>query len=82
MSKCRPTMGNGGKKLLDKGVTLEEIYVKTPNGKIAKKGEEERYVVIKIPYESLKNEPEVQIAFQDLVFISTESDEDGDNKKE
>ena len=80
MSKCRPTVGTGAQKLLDKGVSIEEIYVKTPNGKIAPRGEEERFVVIKISYESLKNEPEVQIAFQDLVFIATEPDKDEDDK--
>lgn len=72
MSKCRPTTGSGLVKLLDKGVTLEEIYVKTPNKMVAERGSEERFVVIKIPYESLKNDPDVQITFQDLVYIATE----------
>lgn len=70
MSKCRPEPTGGGGKLLEKGVILEEALQKTKNGKIVPKEEEVRYVVLRIPYELLKNDPETQIAFKDIVHIS------------
>ena len=65
MSKCRPGVGGKMEALLSKGVTLEDHTV-TSSGK-----EPQRTVVIRIPYQALLNDPEVQTVFQGIVGIST-----------
>ena len=70
MSKCRPGVGTAGKILLEKGVILEEALHKTRRGKIVMQEDEVRYVVLKIPYELLKNDKETQIAFNDIIHIT------------
>lgn len=50
---------------------LEETYSRIKNGEIISQEEATRYVVIKIPYDLLKNDSETQITFKDIIHIST-----------
>ena len=59
MSKCKPTQGIKLQELSDKGVSMHDEVI-----------EGTRFVSIKVPYESLRDDKQVQIAFQDLVSIA------------
>jgi hypothetical protein len=65
MSKCKPTPKDELKALEAVGVTMTDTTE-------TRKGVTSRFVTIKIPYEALRDNKDVQIAFQDIVFISTE----------
>lgn len=71
MSKCRPTPDPKLIGIIKKGVMLEETYSRIKNGEIISQEEATRYVVIKIPYDLLKNDSETQITFKDIIHIST-----------
>lgn len=63
MSKCKPGGSDILRALAPKGVVLEDTTDRISGT---------RYVVIKIPYEILRDDPDTQRAFQDLVTITTE----------
>lgn len=67
MSKCKPTETLTLAELFSKGVRLEDVTERS-----------ERYVVIKIPYEALLKDPDVQRVFQEIVTISS-TEEEGEN---
>ncbi len=67
MSKCRPTRGTGALTVESVGVTVRDIRERD-----TATNEERRIVQIQIPYESLRDNKEVQILFQDIVYIATE----------
>lgn len=70
MSKCKPTPKPSLEALEVVGVTMTDTTT-------VQKGKTNRFVTIQIPYEALRDNKEVQIAFQDLVYIrTTESDEE------
>ena len=72
MSKCRPSAGDRIGTLAKYGVTLSDVTQTAKSVDIDRDQEvPERRVIISIPYESLRDEKEVQIAFQDFVYIST-----------
>lgn len=64
MSKCRPQPTPKLQQLEQFGIELTDMSV-TKGSRTA------RNVVITIPYEALRDEKDVQIAFQDLVTISS-----------
>lgn len=68
MSKCRPGATAKLQSLEQFGVTLSDVSttVKTASG-----DKDLRQVIITIPYEALRDEKDVQLAFQDLVVISS-----------
>lgn len=69
MSKCRPKPTPTLLALESAGVSLTDI---TSTKKDSTRSDAtQRNVVISIPYESLRDDKNVQIAFQDLVTIST-----------
>lgn len=69
MSKCRPKSTDQLLQLESLGVTLRDVTEITRDK--AMQETVDRRVVISIPYEALRDSSEVQIAFQDLVTIST-----------
>ncbi len=70
MSKCRPKPTQTMLALEQYGVLMRDI---SESYQDAKRGGDvtDRRVVISIPYESLRDNKDVQVAFQDLVTIST-----------
>ena len=68
MSKCKPGATEKFLALEQFGVSLTDV---TEVGVSAKAEPPERTVVISIPYVALRDSKEVQLAFQDLVRIST-----------
>lgn len=64
MSKCRPNPTATLLGLEPLGVQMSDV-TEVVAERVARK------VVISIPYESLRDEKAVQLAFQDLVTIST-----------
>ena len=69
MSKCRPTRGTGALSVEKAGVTVRDVRERD-----TATNEESRFVEIRIPYESLRDNKDVQILFQDIVYIATEED--------
>lgn len=69
MSKCRPTPTPTLLALESAGVSLSDVTSIKKDSTRAEKTE--RSIVITIPYDALRDEKAVQIAFQDLVTIST-----------
>jgi hypothetical protein len=65
VSKCKPKEGLQLNALSAAGVRLED-YTETVDGA------EQRTVAIKIPYDALREDPDVQRAFADLVTIATD----------
>ena len=65
MSKCKPAAGTTLAALTSKGVRLNDIIV---NG--------EHFVQIEIPYDLLLSDPEVQNAFVDIVYITSDDTSD------
>ena len=65
MSKCKPDPKTTLLSLRDVGVVVQDVRTITSK-------EESREVVIRIPYEQLRDNEDVQIAFQNLIGISTE----------
>lgn len=73
MSKCVPDVPDTiGAKLLEKGMILEDVLVRTQGSEVLPIQESTRYVVLRIPYVLLRDDPETQIAFQDIVYITTD----------
>lgn len=72
MSKCKPTRGTAF-------AALEKFGVEMSDNTVTTRGVTSRTVTISIPYEALRDVKEIQIAFQDLVYIHTE--EDGGDEK-
>ena len=70
MSKCRPRPTQKLLALEKAGVVLMDISRHT-RGNVATE-EPKRTIEISIPYESLRDNKDVQIAFQDLVIITTD----------
>lgn len=69
MSKCRPKPTATLLALENAGVSLTDITsIKKDSTRSDKTN---RDVVITIPYEALRDDKDVQLAFQDLVTIST-----------
>ena len=71
MSKCKPTPRELLKELEKVGVTMTDTT--TIQNEVTN-----RFVTIKIPYEALRDNKEVQIAFQDLVYIRTTEPDEND----
>jgi hypothetical protein len=69
MSKCRPTTTSNTLSIESAGVVVRDIRERD-----TATNEERRFVEIRIPYESLRDNKEVQILFQDIVYIATEED--------
>jgi len=69
MSKCKPTKTDILISLEKYGVSMTDQLVIRKDS--AEYGRESRDVVITIPYDALRDQKDVQIAFQDLVTIST-----------
>lgn len=69
MSKCTPTPTTGLQALECAGVKMIDTTTKS-------RGETNHFVTIQIPYEALRDNKEVQIAFQDLVYIATSEPND------
>ncbi len=69
MSKCKPTPTPELGKLEPYGVELTDSTVIKKS--LNKSDRESRVVTITIPYDELRDNKEVQLAFQDLLFIST-----------
>ena len=63
MSKCKPSQTSTLKTLEDHDVIFQDV----PESNGVK-----RTLRIEIPYEKLRDDPVVQAAFQDLVYITTE----------
>lgn len=69
MSKCRPKATDRMLALETSGVTLRDITEVVRDR--AMQESIKRDVVITIPYQALRDNADVQVAFQDLVTIST-----------
>ena len=69
MSKCRPTPTKDLLALEKSGVVLTDVSTIAKDS--TKSDKTQRNVVITIPYEALRDDKDVQIAFQNLVSIST-----------
>lgn len=69
MSKCRPGATDKLLSLESAGVSLTDETSVEKNTRA--ESTTKRNVVISIPYEALRDNKEVQLAFQDLVVIST-----------
>jgi len=61
MSKCKPGIGIALANLESKGVVFKDANV-----------EGTRVLSINIPYEALRDDKDVQAAFQDLLYIRIE----------
>lgn len=66
MSKCRPKISALLESLASKGVHFEDITVMSST-----RQEPTRELVIRVPYQALLSDPDVQRAFQDLLSISS-----------
>ncbi|RLA51128.1 MAG: hypothetical protein DRR42_11160 [Gammaproteobacteria bacterium] len=69
MSKCRPSGTGPFSNLEQFGVTLLDVNDISTSAKASETPV--RNILISIPYEALRDNKEVQIAFQDLIYIST-----------
>lgn len=69
MSKCRPKATDRMFSLASHGVVLRDVTEITRDRAMVESAV--RNVIISIPYNSLRDNKEVQIAFQDLLTIST-----------
>ncbi|MGK0393944.1 MAG: hypothetical protein ACJA0B_002127 [Alcanivorax borkumensis] len=71
MSKCKPSKTPKMEALESAGVILEDITTINKDSQLKAEDAQTRNVVITIPYEALRDNKDVQIALQDLVYIST-----------
>lgn len=69
MSKCRPKPTKELLALEKSGVRLSDVTTVAKDSTL--RDDTHRNVVISIPYEALRDDKDVQIAFQNLVTIST-----------